>query len=103
MTPAWTPTHHRRPSIRVKMKIVTASVIAAALLTAIVATSPPGAAAEEHPTGLERAARGNGKGNAWGRGHALDALSDIKAENHGQKVRELVHAYNGLRRDLGDG
>ena len=43
-------------------------------------------------------ARGNGKGHAWGRGHALDVLSDLNVDNHGQKVRDLVHAYNALRK-----
>ena len=65
-------------------------------------------------TGRERAAaaitaalaRGNGNGNAFGRGHAADVLGILQGElpgelnerNHGQAVREMVHAYNELRR-----
>lgn len=61
----------------------------------------------DKPTGRARAAqaieaaiaRGNGNGHAWGRGHALDVLADVNIENHGQKVRAMVHAYNKLRND----
>lgn len=65
-------------------------------------------------TGRERAAaaiaaalaRGNGNGNAFGRGHAADILGILRGElpselnetNHGQSVREMVHAYNALRK-----
>lgn len=65
-------------------------------------------------TGRERAAaaiaialaRGNGNGNAFGRGHAADVLGILQGElpaelgesNHGQTVREMVHAYNELRK-----
>ena len=67
----------------------------------------------EKATGLERAAeaiaaaleRGNGRGHAWGRGHSA-AVHEIKANGgspselagHGQAVREMVHAYNALRK-----
>lgn len=44
-------------------------------------------------------ARGNGNGHAWGRGHALDVLADMNVENHGQRVRAMVHAYNTLRKE----
>lgn len=66
-------------------------------------------------TGRERAAaaigaaieRGNGNGNAYGRGnaayvHEILAAGGIpgqmKEANHGQMVKELVHAYNELRK-----
>ncbi len=65
-------------------------------------------------TGRERAAaaiaaalaRGNGAGNAFGRGHAADVLGILLGElpgelneaNHGQAVREMVHAYNAIRK-----
>jgi hypothetical protein len=67
-------------------------------------------------TGLERAReaiaaameRGNGNGHAWGRGHSA-AVHEIKANggspsdlpSHGQAVREMVRAYNELRRQGG--
>jgi len=62
---------------------------------------------EERTTGRDRAlqaieaaiARGNGKGNAWGRGHAPDVLAELEIENHGEEVREMVHAYNALRKE----
>ncbi len=57
-------------------------------------------------TGRERAAaaitaameRGNGNGHAFGRGHAAEVLAGIAADNHGQMVRDMVHAYNALRK-----
>ncbi len=66
-------------------------------------------------TGRERAReviaaamdRGNGNGNAFGRGHALDVHSILAAgeipgqmneANHGQAVREMVHSFNELRK-----
>jgi Tfp pilus assembly protein FimT len=68
----------------------------------------------DRATGLERAAqaiaaameRGNGRGHAWGRGNSA-AVHDIKANggspaaagNHGQAVREMVQAYNALRKE----
>lgn len=70
-------------------------------------------------TGRERAAeviaaaiaRGNGNGNAFGRGHALwvhemlaagDIPGQIKEEGHGHAVREMVHAFNELRKASDD-
>ena len=68
----------------------------------------------EKLTGRERAAQaiaaaldqGNGNGNAFGRGHALyihqifiGAIPEVLDQaNHGQQVREMVHAFNELRR-----
>jgi hypothetical protein len=68
----------------------------------------------EKLTGHERAAAaiaaalapGNGNGNAFGRGHAAEVLGILLGEipgelnelNHGQTVREMVHAYNELRK-----
>jgi hypothetical protein len=69
----------------------------------------------EKLTGHERAAaalgdaidRGNGKGNAFGRGNAAyvhEILAgggipgQMKDGNHGQRVKELVHAYNEMRK-----
>lgn len=65
-------------------------------------------------TGRERAAaaiaaaieRGNGRGNAFGRGHAAQVLrillgelpGELNTSNHGQTVREMVHAFNALRK-----
>lgn len=66
----------------------------------------------EKASGLERASeaiaaaleRGNGQGHAWGRGHSA-AVHEIKANGspselapHGQAVREMVRAYNTLRK-----
>jgi hypothetical protein len=67
----------------------------------------------ERATGLARAAeaiaaaleRGNGQGHAWGRGNSA-AVHEIKANggspsdlaSHGQAVREMVQAYNALRK-----
>ena len=63
-------------------------------------------------TGLERAGqaiaaaleRGNGQGHAWGRGNSA-AVHEMKANgspselaSHGQAVREMVQAYNALRK-----
>jgi len=64
-------------------------------------------------TGLERAGeaiaaaleRGNGQGHAWGRGNSA-AVHEMKANGgspselagHGQAVREMVQAYNALRK-----
>lgn len=51
--------------------------------------------------------RGNGNGNAYGRGHAIYVLQilidggipgELKTENHGQAVRDMVHAFNELRK-----
>ena len=61
----------------------------------------------EKTTGRDRAAqaidaaiaRGNGEGKAWGRGHAPAVLADLEIENHGEKAREMVHAYNALRKE----
>ena len=66
-------------------------------------------------TGRERAAeaiaaamaRGNGNGNAYGRGnsawvHEMLAAGEIpgqiKEQNHGHAVRDMVHAFNELRK-----
>ena len=66
-------------------------------------------------TGRERAvaaiaaamARGNGNGNAYGRGnsawvHEMLAAGEIpgqiEEQNHGHAVRDMVHAFNELRR-----
>lgn len=53
-------------------------------------------------------ARGNGNGNAFGRGHAADVLAILAAggspselSSHGEAVRDLVHAYNELRGNAG--
>jgi hypothetical protein len=67
----------------------------------------------ERATGLERAAeaidaaleRGNGRGHAWGREHSA-AVHEIRANGgspaelagHGQVVRDMVRAYNELRK-----
>jgi hypothetical protein len=73
----------------------------------------------EKLTGHDRAAaaiagaieRGNGQGNAHGRGnaayvHEILAAGGIpgqmKEANHGHSVRDLVHAYNELRKAGGD-
>ncbi len=69
---------------------------------------------ENRLRGRERAAavinrnlqRGNGKGNAFGRGHAADVLATLLAGGspselageHGAAVRAMVHAYNELKR-----
>lgn len=69
---------------------------------------------DEKLTGRERAAaviaaaiaRGNGNGNAFGRGHAAEVLGILLGEipgelntlNHGQTVRAMVQAYNELRK-----
>lgn len=70
-------------------------------------------------TGRERAAeviaaaigRGNGNGNAFGRGHSLwvyemlaarEIPGQIQEENHGHAVREMVHAFNELRKASDD-
>lgn len=52
-------------------------------------------------------ARGNGNGNAFGRGRAAEVHAILLAggspselANHGQAVKELVHAYNALRKEL---
>lgn len=48
--------------------------------------------------------RGNGNGNAFGRGNASAVLAggaipdEIDGQNHSQAVRDMVHAYNELRR-----
>jgi hypothetical protein len=69
-------------------------------------------------TGRERAAaaigaaveRGNGNGNAVGRGNAADVHEilagggipgQLKTQNHGQAVRAMVHAFNELRKQGG--
>lgn len=71
----------------------------------------------DEATGLQRAAeaitaalaRGNGTGHGYGRGHAATVLeilaaggtpSEIAGE-HGAAVRQLVHAYNELRKQDG--
>ncbi|MFH1331077.1 MAG: hypothetical protein ABIJ48_10560 [Actinomycetota bacterium] len=71
----------------------------------------------ERVTGRERAAeaiaagleRGNGNGNGFGRGNSAAVLeilanggspSEIAGE-HGRAVREMVHAYNELRKQSG--
>lgn len=70
-------------------------------------------------TGRERAAaaiaaamdRGNGNGNGFGRGnavyiHEILAAGQIPGQlddtNHGTSVREMVHAFNELRRSQGE-
>lgn len=74
-------------------------------------TNGPGS---EAAAGLERAAeaiaaalaRGNGNGNAFGRGHAAAVIEILSgggspselAGEHGAAVREMVRAYNELRR-----
>ena len=74
---------------------------------------------EDKLTGRERAAaaiaaameRGNGQGNAYGRGnaayvHEILASGEIPGQierlNHGQQVKEMVHAYNELRKAAKD-
>ncbi len=69
----------------------------------------------EKLTGRERAAaaiaaaiaRGNGNGNAYGRGNstwvhemlaACEIPGEIKEQNHGHAVRDMVHAFNELRK-----
>lgn len=82
---------------------------------------PPGLAKKDETeklTGRARAAaaveaameRGNGNGNAFGRGRAYDVLNLLIAgespvsldETHGEKVSAMVHAYNELKRASGD-
>jgi len=74
------------------------------------------AAQESRVKGLERAqaaidaalARGNGNGNGFGRGHSAEVHAILLAGgspselagSHGQAVREMVHAYNALRKEL---
>lgn len=70
-------------------------------------------------TGRDRAAaaiaaameRGNGNGNAFGRGNAAyvhEILANggipgqMETTNHGQTVKDLVHAFNELRKADGD-
>jgi hypothetical protein len=68
----------------------------------------------EKLTGRERAAAaiaaaiGNGNGNAYGRGnstwvHEMLAAGEIpgqiKEQNHGHAVRDMVHAFNELRKN----
>ena len=137
-------------------RFITASVVAALLVGSLTAV----AAADEHASGLERAAeatmqgleksqgkaadapgqqnrakglekqsdkltgreraaasiaaaleRGNGNGNAHGRGRAAyvheilargEIPGQIDEQNHGQAVREMVHAFNELRRSEKD-
>ena len=74
---------------------------------------------DEKLTGRERAAasimaamtRGNGNGNAYGRGnstwvHEMLAAGlipgEVKEENHGHRVRDMVRAANELRKSLRD-
>lgn len=67
-----------------------------------------------HATGLARAqeaiekaaTRGNGKGHAFGRGHAAEVHAQLLAggspselASHGAKVRALVAAFNSLKAD----
>ena len=49
--------------------------------------------------------RGNGNGNAFSRGNEVHEIlaegnipGEMKEENHGQAVRELVHSFNELRK-----
>ena len=64
-------------------------------------------AAEAIAAGLER---GNGNGNAFGRGHAADVLAALLAGEspselggkHGKAVSEMVRTYNELKRQQRD-
>ena len=54
-------------------------------------------------------ARGNGNGNAFGRGRSADVHaillggeSPSELTGHSRAVRDLVHAYNELRKQLRD-
>ncbi len=89
--------------------------LAKAQKTAFAHGQPDASDAGHGLTGRERAVaaiskameRGNGNGNAYGRGNALYVHSILSGggipgqmddENHGQAVSALVHAYNELRK-----